>query len=131
MAGRADQIKGIVKRCFDTIDKNGDGNLDRAEVFGMMKGVARAMGQADQIPSDQAEIDAGLDPIFQELDENKDGTISFDEVKAAFKKQHVLEAIGSGSDEEFAERFALAEQIAAAFESGDLSTVVGLAMQIN
>jgi DNA-binding transcriptional regulator YbjK len=43
-------------------DTDGNGSLDKDEVLGVMKKMAEAMGEADSIPTDQAELDAVLTP---------------------------------------------------------------------
>merc|ERR1711970_1616339 len=122
---RRDEIGAIFKRMFDAVDTDKSGALDKKEVFEFMKKVAAAMGAADEIPTDQEEIDKGLADCFGELDADGDGTISFDEVVAKFP-QEMFEGLDGASEEEYAEGKKMFEGLANAFETGDFSGIAGL-----
>merc|ERR1712054_240992 len=105
MAGRKEQVLEQFKKIFDAVDKDKSGGLDRKEIMNFMKDVAKAMGESDQIPKDEAEINAGLDEMFKELDTDGDGVISFDEVLGCAEKNgagEFFDGIDGASEEEWA-----------------------------
>merc|ERR1711966_491305 len=83
---RKEQVLEQFKKIFDAVDKDKSGGLDRKEIMNFVKDMATAMGESDSIPKDKAEIEAGLDEMFKELDTDGDGVISFDEVLACAEK---------------------------------------------
>merc|ERR1712054_647072 len=124
MAGRKEQVLEQFKKIFDAVDKDKSGGLDRKEIMNFMKDVAKAMGESDQIPKDEAEINAGLDEMFKELDTDGDGVISFDGVLGCAEKNgagEFFDGIDGASEEEWAMGFGMISGLADACATGDFS----------
>merc|ERR1712057_65050 len=101
---RKEQVLEQFKKIFDAMDK--------------------AMGESDSIPKDEAEINAGLDEMFKELDTDGDGVISFDEVLACAEKNgggEFFDGIDGASEEEWAMGFGMISGLADAVSGGDFS----------
>merc|ERR1712100_651407 len=121
---RKEQVLEQFKKIFDAVDKDKSGGLDRKEIMNFVKDMATAMGESDQIPKDKAEIDAGLDEMFKELDTDGDGVISFDEVLACAEKNgggEFFDGIDGASEEEWAMGFGMISGLADAVSGGDFS----------
>merc|ERR550514_2592323 len=121
---RKEQDLEQFKKIFDAVDKDKSGGLDRKEIMNFVKDMATAMGESDSIPKDKAEIDAGVDEMFKELDVDGDGVISFDEVLGCAEKNgagEFFDGIDGASEEEWAMGFGMISGLADAVSGGDFS----------
>jgi len=86
--------KGL-RFCFDVYDTDGNGMLSRDE----LSSVLRMMADQDQEGAIQADV---IGDLFETLDADMDGQVSFEEFKAAvaqkpFLMDHILQPIRSAT----------------------------------
>merc|ERR1712072_945195 len=121
---RKEQVLAQFKKIFDAVDKDGSGGLDKKEIMNFMTDMAKAMGAADEIPTDPAEIDKGLSEMFKELDTDGDGVISFSEVLECAEKNgagDIFAGIDDASEEEFQQGLGMITGLADSVAGGDFS----------
>eukprot|EP00658_Telonema_sp_P-2_P068790 TRINITY_DN5776_c0_g1_i6.p1 TRINITY_DN5776_c0_g1~~TRINITY_DN5776_c0_g1_i6.p1 ORF type:complete len:239 (+),score=65.49 TRINITY_DN5776_c0_g1_i6:237-953(+) len=114
---REAQWKPVIKHLFDTIDKDGDGRLDRKEVLRIMKHMAKAMDAV--YGADKVDVSSQVDSVFGQLDADEDGTISFDEIVSQASENGWLEAMNNAPESLFMAQVRTFEQVAVAVETGD------------
>merc|ERR1712227_1167123 len=113
IAGRKEQVLEQFKKIFDAVDKDKSGGLDRKEIMNFMKDVAKGMGESDQIPKDEAEINAGLDEVLGCAEKNGAGEF--------------FDGIDGASEEEWAMGFGMISGLADAVATGDFSSLPAMA----
>merc|ERR1711998_246613 len=77
---------------FDAVDTDGSGALDKAEILKVAKGIASAMGQAEEMANLPPEM---ADEMFKnataEVDTDGDGQISFDELMTTIPTEILMQ----------------------------------------
>jgi len=95
---RKEEMIAKCKAIFDAMDKNGDGVLAREEVKNGIRKMTEARGKdfswtPIQLKASLRNLEGDVNDVFENLDANQDGKISFDELKTAMNEQ-AIEAIG-------------------------------------
>jgi len=95
---RKEEMIAKCKAIFDAMDKNGDGVLAREEVKNGIRKMTEARGKdfnwtPIQLKASLRDLEGDVNDVFENLDANQDGKISFDELKTAMNEQ-AIEAIG-------------------------------------
>merc|ERR1711998_354879 len=114
---------------FDAVDTDGSGALDKAEILKVAKGIASAMGQAEEMANLPPEM---ADEMFKnataEVDTDGDGQISFDELMTTIPTEILnAEGIDDISQEEFDQGKALMAKIAECLKNGEYEEIPALA----
>eukprot|EP00658_Telonema_sp_P-2_P025072 TRINITY_DN20093_c0_g1_i3.p1 TRINITY_DN20093_c0_g1~~TRINITY_DN20093_c0_g1_i3.p1 ORF type:complete len:167 (-),score=64.15 TRINITY_DN20093_c0_g1_i3:73-573(-) len=72
-----------LRRIYDALDTNANGRLSKVEMRAAVDKCAAAADEADDVPMEGA--DRHVQALFQHLDLDQDGDISFEEVLAGFR----------------------------------------------
>jgi Ca2+-binding EF-hand superfamily protein len=73
------KLSEIAKAAFESVDTDGSGFIEEAELKVVMSSVARDIGMPQPSDSDVAEV-------LRELDTNRDGRVSQDEFKVLIRQ---------------------------------------------
>merc|ERR1711998_103658 len=115
---RMDEVIAAFKAVFDAVDTDGSGALDKAEILKVAKGIASAMGQAEEM----------FKNATAEVDTDGDGQISFDELMTQIPTEILnAEGIDDISQEEFDQGKAVMAKIAECLKNGEYEEIPALA----
>merc|ERR1712022_7418 len=124
---RMDEVIAAFKAVFDAVDTDGSGALDKAEILKVAKGIASAMGQAEEMANLPPEM---ADEMFKnataEVDTDGDGQISFDELLAKVPAEKMTAGIDDISQEEFDQGKAMMAKIAECLKKGEYGELPAL-----
>ena len=79
-------IEYLIEHTFSVYDENGDGFIQKEELFDTMKNIYAFNGQDVNDPAIRKDIQEKVRKVMSAVDENKDGKISKREIAVAYRR---------------------------------------------
>eukprot|EP00658_Telonema_sp_P-2_P025073 TRINITY_DN20093_c0_g1_i4.p1 TRINITY_DN20093_c0_g1~~TRINITY_DN20093_c0_g1_i4.p1 ORF type:complete len:171 (+),score=59.72 TRINITY_DN20093_c0_g1_i4:121-633(+) len=114
-----------LRRIYDALDTNANGRLSKVEMRAAVDKCAAAADEADDVPMEGA--DRHVQALFQHLDLDQDGDISFEEVLAGFRSMpespdDLEAALADQPEEVFSMSLGFVERVADGFVDNDFTS---------
>merc|ERR1711865_419058 len=129
---RKEVFTKIFTKCFESLDADGDGGLDRTEVKAMLQKMGAAAATMGEHTPSAEELNGAIDEMFAEYDTDGDGKLTVVEVltKMQSDKGDLEEGLSGIPDEIFDKMVTAGEACAAAFASGDAEALANAMMSM-